>query len=54
MQECAKLLLDAGTDVNAQFQTNPGISLDYSINKATGVYQTVLSYLKSIENFDAI
>jgi hypothetical protein len=39
MQECAKLLLDAGTDVNAQFLTNPGISLDYSINKATGVYQ---------------
>lgn len=32
------MLLDAGTDVNAQFITNPGISLDYSINKSTGVY----------------
>lgn len=41
MQECAKLLLAAGTDVNAQFLTNPGISLDYSINKATGVYHTL-------------
>lgn len=37
-KECARLLLDAGADVNAQYLTNPGIALDYSINKATGVY----------------
>ena len=47
MQECAKLLLDAGTDVNAQFLTNPGISLDYSINKATGVYHYIILELKN-------
>lgn len=44
-QECAKLLLDAGTDVNAQFITNPGISLDYSINKATGGYLIIVDNL---------